>query len=290
MSLIDISYFVNELNVPNTDQAPVMARLTAFIQKYEQEFLRHLLGYPLYKAFITGLATTPPPQRILDILYGKEYISLQGFLTQWRGLIMTDSPVYNFGGQTVYKKPVYITVGVTPGFVANTNIVVPDGTNGTDDWRGWDPILFRGSQPLVPDTDYSWDTDSGTLTLLRANDVWGDAEKLLSLFDARTDSLDSTDTYPAQSPIANYIYCMYRRSAATQTTDFGEVRTTPENSIDQDDNQKIALAWNELHHWVMEFIMFMETNQSLYPTVYPEWQWLFRWEAIRYFEFSNPIF
>lgn len=294
MSLIDISYFLEgDLAIPNTGETPVIEQLNGYIQKYEQEFLRRLLGYPLYKAFVTGIAVTAPTvpdQRFLDILYGKEYTNLQGFLTQWRGLIMTDTPVYNTGGQTVYKKPVYITAGTTAGFMPNTNVAVLDGTNGTDDWRGWTPILFRDSLVMVPGEDYSWDPVTGTLTLLSGNDVFENGEQFFAQFEDRTDPINSTDISTALSPIANYVYYWYRRAGATQYTGIGEVRTNAENSANQDPNQKMASAWNEMHRWIWEFIEFMDTNVALTPQVYPEWIWIYRWQTLRYFEFSNPIF
>lgn len=188
MSLIDSTYFVGDLTIPNTDVDAVQEALTWYITKYEDLFLRKLLGYPLYKAFIAGITPDPEaaPQRILDILNGKEYTSLQGFLTQWRGLLITE----------------------------------PEGL----------------------------------------------------------------------SPIANFCHYWFRRNAATQFTGIAEVMTNAENSINQDPNQKMASAWNEMHDQVMQFIRFMDTNLALSPEVYPEWQWIYRWETIRYFEYSNPIF
>jgi hypothetical protein len=292
MSLIDISYFVGELNIPNTDQQPVRERLDRAILKYEQEFLRKLLGYPLYKTFVTGLQVVPPAtpdQRILDILYGKEYTNLQGYLTQWRGLIMTDNPVFTMAGQLSYKPPVYLTVGTTLGMVAGTSSFTFDGSAGKMDWRGWTPIPFR-SAPMEPGVDYSWDPDSGDFNLIKANDKLGAGEKFSVQFELRSDPIEATDLSPNQSPIANYVYYWDRRNQFTKTTDFGEVINTADNTRNIDSNQKMARAWNEMGEWVCEFIEFMDTNSSINPSVYPEWLWIYRWDTLRYFEFMNPIF
>lgn len=292
MSLIDISYFVGDLTIPNMDQEAVLERITWYIQKYEQEFLRRLLGYPLYKAFVAGLnvaAPAVPDQRFLDILYGKEYTNLQGYLTQWRGLIRTDNPVFNMAGEYVYKPPITIKAGITPGFPSGVNTVTFDGTNGTPDWRGWNPIFFRGTIMEVG-VDYSWDIDTGQWTLLIANDKTGPSEKFFVSFQLRTTSINSIDISPKQSPIANYIYYWYRRSGATQYTGIGEVLTSAENSSNQDPNQKMASAWNEMSEMVGEFLEFMDTNTSLTPGVYPEWLWIYRWDTMREFQFINPIF
>jgi hypothetical protein len=292
VSLIDISYFVGQLHIPNTEQESVAQRVNWTIQKYEQEFLRRLLGYPLYKAFVSNLqvvAPAVPDQRMLDILYGKEYTNLQGYLTKWRGLIVTDNPVFTMAGEAAYKPPVYLTAGTTLGFIAGTSSFVFDGSLGKMDWRGWTPIIFR-SGPMVPDVDYSWDKATGTLQLLVPNDKFGPQEKLSVQFELRTDPINSTDVGPKQSPIANYIYYWERRNQFTKTTDFGEVVSTADNTSNKTSNEKMAHAWNEMSEWVCEFIEFMDTYSSSDPAIYPEWQWMYRCDTLRYFEFVNPIF
>jgi len=291
MSLIDVSYFSGgELTIPNTDEAAVAERLTVFINKYEPEFLQKLFGYPLYKAFVAGMAIMPPAQRFIDILYGKEYTDLQGRIQKWKGLIVTDSPVFTITGSLAYKKPVYVTAGVTAGFVPNTSTATLDGTNGTDDWRGWTPILYRGGALIFPDLNYSWDIDTGTLMLIGINNVFGNGEQLMAQFDQRTDPIDSTGVAGAESCIANYVYFRYKQNYATQTTDFGEVVTLSENSRNASPRKKMASAWNAMHYWVKEFCEFMEATQNAYPTIYPEWTLPDEHYALKYFGFMNPIF
>lgn len=88
MSFIDASYFVGELNIPNTDQPEVVEAVVFFINKYEPIFLQKLFGYPLFKAF--SAAVPPTDQRFLDILNGKEYTDFQGRLQKWKGLLIPD--------------------------------------------------------------------------------------------------------------------------------------------------------------------------------------------------------
>lgn len=293
MSLIDKTYFVEDLDIPNTDEQAVSERINGYIQRYEPEFLKKLLGFPLYKAFVSGLNTIPPAvpnQRFIDILYGKEYTNLQGYLTEWRGLIMTANPVFNLAGGYVFKKPEYLTAGTTPGLIPGATTALFDGSLGSyADWRGWTPIIFRNG-PLTPDVDYSWDPETGLLSLLAVGDKFGDMEEFFFQFELRTDTVPSTDITPKRSPIADYVYCWYSRAGATQSTGIGEAQANASNSNNQSPNQKMAQAWNDMHRWVWEFIEFMDTNTSQNPTLYPEWQWIFRWETLRAFEFSNPIF
>lgn len=60
MALIDHTFFVGELNIPNTHRPDVQERLLWFIKKYEPEFLNAVLGAPLYAAFQTGIAAAEP--------------------------------------------------------------------------------------------------------------------------------------------------------------------------------------------------------------------------------------
>jgi hypothetical protein len=291
MSFIDASYFVGDLNIPNSGQSEVAERITWFIEKYEPLFLRQLLGYPLYKAFVSGMAVTPAPdRRFLDILYGKEYTDFEGRIQLWKGLIVTDNPVFTMAGSSSYKKPVYITVGTTAGFMANTNSATLDGTNGADDWRGWTPILFRDGGLINEGIDYSWDSATGLLTLLVVNDVFDAGETFSAQFELRTNPINAPDITPNESCIANYIYCKYRSNNSTQTTDFGEVVTNAENSANASPRKKIASAWNEMKEWVKQFCAFMEATQAADPTIYPEWTLQDEHHALKYFGFMNPIF
>ncbi len=73
MSLIDKTYFVGELDIANTSNSNVEARLNLFIQKYEAEFLRTLFGLDLYTAYLAGIDVTAPDP-VPD-----EWIALQVF-------------------------------------------------------------------------------------------------------------------------------------------------------------------------------------------------------------------
>lgn len=293
MSFIDTSYFVAELNIPNSGDTAVAERIQWFINKYEPLFLQKLMGYPLYKAFVSGMNValpSTPSQRLLNILYGTEYIDFNGLPQKWKGLIVTDSPVFNIAGGLAYKIPAYLTAGVTAGLVPGANSFTFDGTNGTDDWRGWTPILSR-CNTMKPGTDYSWDPALGRLILLRVGDKFGPSEDFFAQFQLRLDGQPSTvDLSANESCIANFVYYWYARAAATQSTGIGEVITNAENSINASPRKKLASAWNEMHQWVKEFCQFMEATQNTDPTIYPEWTISNAHDALRYFGFINPIF
>lgn len=67
MSLIDVSFFIGEMNVPNTDQASTASLLQVYIDQYEPEYLTALLGPDLYAAFKDGLLLQPVPQEWTDL-------------------------------------------------------------------------------------------------------------------------------------------------------------------------------------------------------------------------------
>ena len=84
MSLIDKTYFVQEINIPDSDYSG----LTATITKYEKEILMKLLGYELY-TLVAAYNVSTSPQRIKDIVEGKEY-EVNGYTIKWVGLANAD--------------------------------------------------------------------------------------------------------------------------------------------------------------------------------------------------------
>lgn len=97
--LIDKTYFVAELNVPNWNTDSVGRLLDAFIDKYEDQFLRYALGLELYTAFQAGLLGTPVMlQRWVDLRDGVAY-TYGNRQWQWRGLRQAaakQSPIANY--------------------------------------------------------------------------------------------------------------------------------------------------------------------------------------------------
>lgn len=61
--LVSVDDFDLTINIPNTDETPVINRLTGFIAKYEPEYLTQLLGATLYADFKAGLEEDPIPTK-----------------------------------------------------------------------------------------------------------------------------------------------------------------------------------------------------------------------------------
>lgn len=81
-NLVNQSFFVRDINIPNTEKEPTKQRVVSFIEKYEPQCLLNLLGYPLFKVF--GSEVSP---RMTDLLGGAEYIDFNGNTRKWEGLV-----------------------------------------------------------------------------------------------------------------------------------------------------------------------------------------------------------
>jgi len=77
-----------------------------------------------------------------------------------------------------YKSPIEIQTDLTPGIVNGATSFVFDGTGGTYDWRGWNIFTERvGMDTMQRDVEYSWDSVTGTFTLLLSGDSFQPTEK-----------------------------------------------------------------------------------------------------------------
>jgi hypothetical protein len=99
--LIDRTYFVGEINIPNTTTAAIGGLLDVFIEKYEKKFLTEVLGYELYKAFTDGLAEVTVEDKWIDLRDGIEYTDSSGKTRFYPGLISAIS-----GPVTVETSPI----------------------------------------------------------------------------------------------------------------------------------------------------------------------------------------
>ena len=81
-NLIDASFFVAEISIPNNTATEVAQNINWFINKYEPKVLEQLLGYELSKL----LVASPIDVRFANLINGVEYTDDSGVLTKWRGL------------------------------------------------------------------------------------------------------------------------------------------------------------------------------------------------------------
>jgi hypothetical protein len=58
-NLIDTSFFIGDIEIPNSNQPPITVDLEHSIALYEKEVLISLLGYPMYKDLQAAIAAVP---------------------------------------------------------------------------------------------------------------------------------------------------------------------------------------------------------------------------------------
>lgn len=79
--IVNQTFFVRDIVLPNLDHTSELGRINYFIAKYEPECLCKIMGYPLYKVF-----GTENSQRMTDLLDGAEYVDGVGVTQKWQGL------------------------------------------------------------------------------------------------------------------------------------------------------------------------------------------------------------
>lgn len=89
--IIDTSYFVGEITIPNLSQPATKTALERVIANKEAEILEDVLGYELYKL----LKASPEVDRFKNIIEGAEFTNTEGKLKKWAGLKNADkqSPI-----------------------------------------------------------------------------------------------------------------------------------------------------------------------------------------------------
>lgn len=269
MSLIDYTYFKGDLTIAGLDREANVQRLALFIDKYEDEFLRKLLGYPLYKAFINGLSQVSVEQRWLNILQGAEY-QWNTRTEQWRGLIILPP------GQSVNISPAgqEVLIAGGPGqfdpVAGQLTLDIPTSMQGVSFI-----IERRGTGQLTP-SEFSI---AGTVLTLVGMPAWNNGETII-LSKGPSISL-GVNSGPNKSPIANYVYWNYIKDQTTQTVSLGETASKSENASMVSPATKMVRAWNEMSEWLGELYRFMQMNYSSYP------EWTFSDSCWNYFFRTN---
>jgi hypothetical protein len=107
-TIIDTTFFFEELSIAQLTEVSVQSTVTRFIQKLEPEYLRDLLGAALYKAFEEGRAEVTPVAKWADLLNGKDYTNRRGEEATWRGLreVVTEPVAGPPAVAGVYRSPV----------------------------------------------------------------------------------------------------------------------------------------------------------------------------------------
>lgn len=282
MPLIDRSYFVGEINIPNTHRIEIQERLDLFIETHEPELLCDLLGYSLYKAFTQGLQGAPVDQKWKDLLEGVEYTNQSDRLTKWRGLVSLPLDLVN---AIDASNTITIVVGRGTFIDGQTNLLLDPvpGTNTVplpSSLIGKEFIVEqRGIGQLRSD---EWSI-TGSNELKLAAGQFGNGDTYF--YKAATLSLNTITGSAKKSLIANYVYCHWMADQASQTVGLGEVATKAENATVVSPAVKMVRAWNEMADWIRELFCFLNTKRSIYP----EWDDQNMFYFWRNFGYTNPF-
>jgi hypothetical protein len=131
MSLIDNTYFVGEIAIP---QASTDTNLTQAITQYEKEILISLLGYKLYSLLIVDVNAGLHTKIYQDLVNGAEFtLTFKGvdYLLKWEGLKNTSSQ--SLITYYVYFK--FIERDITRLYGTGISMAVPAGNNS-----GWERV------------------------------------------------------------------------------------------------------------------------------------------------------
>ena len=95
MYIIDVSYFIRELSIPNVNETLSESgmNLEYFIDEKVRLLLQKALGYQLFKDFdsnvVNGVLQATTPQKWVNLVEGVEYTK-SGKPYKWNGLIYQD--------------------------------------------------------------------------------------------------------------------------------------------------------------------------------------------------------
>lgn len=96
--IIDQTYFVRRLNLPQKGNAEGLADILSFVDQYETEYLQCVLGTVLWQAFSDGTEGSGiADQRWLDLLNGKDF-TYKNCTHHWNGFAPASkiSPIANY--------------------------------------------------------------------------------------------------------------------------------------------------------------------------------------------------
>lgn len=313
MSLIDSSYFVGDLDIPNTSRDNVLERLTAFINKHESKLLRDILGYDLWKAFNNGL--------LVETALGTELIVNGAFTTNASGWLLGTHWGYVGNGvrynPPAAEQPLYLRQDGTPGTLDpakryRLTFSVTDGSGFIGAYVGGKLFTIQRTDAGIVTVDSSpIDSVAGVIAFSPSADFnglisnvslkeiisGGPDQKWIDLRDGkeyinlsnRTELwigfVGTVDTYPKQSMIANYVYCKWMKNQHTQSVGQGEQKAKQINADSASPDEKIVTAWNEM----IDGIKSMTSYLDKYRETYPEWSKQDRYHLRKNYWYTNVL-
>lgn len=149
-NLISTAYFVGQITLPNSQKPEVTSSINWFIDKYEPECLRKILGGLLWKAYITS----PDEPRMQLITDGSEY-KYKNVTYFWDGLIQPTKKLSLIANYVYY----YFMENSASQNAGVSNIIP----------KGEQAINFSPQDKMIDAYDYFCDEARALNYFLRAN-------------------------------------------------------------------------------------------------------------------------
>lgn len=93
MAITDSSYYINDVNIPLSTDDDLNKQFLSAVERYENEVLKKLLGYTLWKEYVVGIAEETPDKKWTDLRDGAEFtFEVDGHTVKekWNGLLNDD--------------------------------------------------------------------------------------------------------------------------------------------------------------------------------------------------------
>jgi hypothetical protein len=256
-NLIDYTFFIGTINVPNTNQASTQGLLTTLITKYQEKLLTDLLGRKMYLDFMAGIQEPSVADKWQELLTGADYVDMYGRDQRWMGLAPVSTDII----QQIYDG---LAIDVVVG-------------------RGqiWDPAADQSVCTIpTPLQGKAFSLEQRVTGTLRPDEytINAPANTMITLTDGKKFLLNDTYFFKGikssfapvsgterRSLIANFVYYWYQRTKASESSGVGESITKTENAARTSPADKMTAAWNEMAVWVKEMILFLRSKEDVYP-------------------------
>lgn len=190
MYIIDVSYFIRELSIPNVNETLSESGMTLeyFIDEKVRLLLQKALGYRLFEDFDSNVVNgvldeLTAPQKWIDFVNGVEYTK-SGKPYKWNGLIYQDGAFKkSLLANYVYSEWLRLQTTIMSG-VGEVNLSAINAQNANSnfrlvnvwnkflsqyqglDVRGYNPIIGRRDNAIYMDWN-GGDSNSGYVNMLR---------------------------------------------------------------------------------------------------------------------------
>jgi hypothetical protein len=86
-NIVNASFFIGDINIPNLGNTAIIERLNSFVAKYEEQCFTELFGYAFYKLYKDNVSS----ERMMFITDGSEYSGCFGDLQNWEGIVVNEN-------------------------------------------------------------------------------------------------------------------------------------------------------------------------------------------------------